>query len=147
MVRRRIEAGELHRHRSAGGLNAIRREGDCLLVQAGASLAAVAAFARDEGLSGMAELGGIPGTVGGGVLMNAGAYGAELAQLEKNPSIDPAVLGLVRADIDRAAEVIGTFERAVEKGAATVIKPSGPDIAPDCIAGAVFSALAISAKA
>ena len=43
--------------------------------------AAVAAFARDEGLSGMAELGGIPGTVGGGVLMNAGAYGAELAQL------------------------------------------------------------------
>lgn len=67
--------------RISGGLNAIRREGDCLLVQAGASLAAVAAFARDEGLSGMAELGGIPGTVGGGVLMNAGAYGAELAQL------------------------------------------------------------------
>ncbi len=29
----------------------------------------------------MAELGGIPGTVGGGVLMNAGAYGAELAQV------------------------------------------------------------------
>ena len=51
--------------RISGGLNAIRREGDCLLVQAGASLAAVAAFARDEGLSGMAELGGIPGTVGG----------------------------------------------------------------------------------
>ena len=67
--------------RISGGLNAIRREGDCLLVQAGASLAAVAVFARDEGLSGMAELGGIPGTVGGGVLMNAGAYGAELAQL------------------------------------------------------------------
>ena len=67
--------------RVSGGLNAIRREGDCLLVQAGASLAAVAAFARDEGLSGMAELGGIPGTVGGGVLMNAGAYGAELSQV------------------------------------------------------------------
>ena len=32
--------------RISGGLNAIRREGDCLLVQAGASLAAVAAFAR-----------------------------------------------------------------------------------------------------
>ena len=64
--------------RISGGLNAIRREGDCLLVQAGASLAAVAAFARDEGLSGMAELGGIPGTVGGGVYMNAGAYGGEI---------------------------------------------------------------------
>ena len=64
--------------RISGGLNAIRREGDCLLVQAGASLAAVAAVARDEGLSGMAELGGIPGTVGGGVLMNAGAVGTAI---------------------------------------------------------------------
>lgn len=67
--------------RISGGLNTIRREGDCLLVQAGASLAAVAAFARDEGLSGMAELGGIPGTVGGGVFMNAGAYDGEMAQV------------------------------------------------------------------
>ena len=67
--------------RVAGGMNAIRREGDRLIVEAGASLASVAAFARDEGLCGLAELGGIPGTVGGGVLMNAGAYGAELAQL------------------------------------------------------------------
>ena len=67
--------------RISGGLNAIRREGDCLLVQAGASLAAVAAFARNEGLSGMAELGGIPGTVGGGVFMNAGAYDGEMAQV------------------------------------------------------------------
>lgn len=67
--------------RISGGLNAIRREGNCLLVQAGASLAAVAAFARDEGLSGMAELGGIPGTVGGGVFMNAGAYDGEMAQV------------------------------------------------------------------
>lgn len=65
--------------RVAGGMNAIRREGDRLIVEAGASLASVAAFARDEGLCGLAELGGIPGTVGGGVLMNAGAYGAELS--------------------------------------------------------------------
>ena len=54
--------------RVAGGMNAIRREGDHLIVEAGASLASVAAFARDEGLCGLAELGGIPGTVGGGVL-------------------------------------------------------------------------------
>ena len=67
--------------RVAGGMNAIRREGDRLIVEAGASLASAAAFARDEGLCGLAELGGIPGTVGGGVLMNAGAYGAELSQV------------------------------------------------------------------
>lgn len=46
--------------RVAGGMNAIRREGDRLIVEAGASLASVAAFARDEGLCGLAELGGIP---------------------------------------------------------------------------------------
>ena len=66
------------------GSNLLVRDGGIrglVLRISGASLAAVAAFARDEGLSGMAELGGIPGTVGGGVLMNAGAYGAELAQL------------------------------------------------------------------
>ena len=67
--------------RVAGGMNAIRREGDRLIVEAGASLASVAAFARDEGLCGLAEHGGITGTVGGGVLMNAGAYGAELSQV------------------------------------------------------------------
>ena len=67
--------------RIAAGMNAIRREGDRLLVEAGASLASAAAFARDEGLCGLAELGGIPGTLGGGVLMNAGAYGAELSQV------------------------------------------------------------------
>ncbi len=67
--------------RVSGGMNAIRREKDSLIVEAGASLASAAAFARDEGLCGLAELGGIPGTIGGGVLMNAGAYGAELAQV------------------------------------------------------------------
>ena len=67
--------------RVSSGMNAIRREKDSLIVEAGASLASAAAFARDEGLCGLAELGGIPGTIGGGVLMNAGAYGAELAQV------------------------------------------------------------------
>lgn len=46
---------------------------------AGISLAALSAFACQLGLSGMAELSGIPGTLGGGVIMNAGAYGAELS--------------------------------------------------------------------
>ena len=67
--------------RISSAMSAIRRVGDDLIAEAGAPLGAIAAFARDEGLCGMAELGGIPGTVGGGVLMNAGAYGAELAQL------------------------------------------------------------------
>ena len=60
---------------------AMHREGDCIIAQAGALMSSVAQFALAEGLSGMAEMGGIPGTLGGGVSMNAGAYGGELSQV------------------------------------------------------------------
>ncbi|HPO45945.1 MAG TPA: hypothetical protein PK875_09120, partial [Spirochaetota bacterium] len=64
---------------------------------------------------------------------------AELARLEKNPTIDPAVSALLRADIERAVEVIAMFDRAAAKGAAA---PGSRDaaITPETIAGAVFSA-------
>jgi UDP-N-acetylmuramate dehydrogenase len=45
---------------------------------AGASLAEVVALSAREGLAGMEFCAGIPGSVGGGVRMNAGAYGSEL---------------------------------------------------------------------
>ena len=66
--------------RIGSDMTAIRRDGDCLIAQAGATLHALAAFALQEGLAGLAELAGIPGTVGGGAIMNAGAYGGELSQ-------------------------------------------------------------------
>ena len=66
--------------RIGSDMTAIRRDGDRLIAQAGATLHALAAFALQEGLSGLAELAGIPGTVGGGVIMNAGVYGGELSQ-------------------------------------------------------------------
>lgn len=59
----------------------IRREGDLVYAKAGALMSSIAQFALSEGLDGMAELAGIPGTIGGGVIMNAGAYGAELSQV------------------------------------------------------------------
>ena len=49
--------------------------------QSGVSLARLACFARDLGLTGLEFAHGIPGTVGGGVYMNAGAYGGELCQV------------------------------------------------------------------
>ncbi len=49
-----------------------------LTAQAGATLAKLANAAADSGLSGVEFASGIPGTVGGGVTMNAGAYGGEL---------------------------------------------------------------------
>ena len=48
---------------------------------AGASLAALCKFALSNGLSGLEFAWGIPGTVGGAVFMNAGAYGGEMKQV------------------------------------------------------------------
>lgn len=50
-------------------------------VCAGASLASVAVAARDASLGGMEFSHGIPGTLGGAVFMNAGAFGGEMSQV------------------------------------------------------------------
>lgn len=61
-----------------GALREIAVDGDTLIAQAGAALSAVAMAAAKAGLSGAEFLYGIPGSVGGGVYMNAGAYGGEI---------------------------------------------------------------------
>ncbi len=50
-------------------------------VYAGVTMARAAMFAASLGLSGLEFAHGIPGTVGGGVYMNAGAYGGEICQV------------------------------------------------------------------
>ena len=52
--------------------------GRVLHVLSGTLLSQAAAYAQKEGLSGMEALHGIPGTVGGALVMNAGAYGTEI---------------------------------------------------------------------
>ena len=52
-------------------------------VMAGVTMTRAAAYAANLGLGGMEFAHGIPGTVGGGVYMNAGAYGGELCQIVK----------------------------------------------------------------
>lgn len=49
--------------------------------QCGVLMAKLACFARDLGLTGLEFSHGIPGSVGGGIYMNAGAYGGELCQV------------------------------------------------------------------
>lgn len=56
----------------------IRSEGGVISAGAGALLSSLAAEALRAGLSGLEFASGIPGSVGGGVFMNAGAYGGEL---------------------------------------------------------------------
>ena len=49
-----------------------------IYAEAGVSLAKLAGFAQQNGLAGLEFASGIPGSVGGGLMMNAGAYGGEL---------------------------------------------------------------------
>lgn len=56
----------------------IRREGNTIIAESGALLKDVCLFALQEGLGGLENLFGIPGSVGGAIYMNAGAYGKEI---------------------------------------------------------------------
>ena len=62
-------------------MRSIRREGNRLIAQAGAMLGTVAVAAAEAGLTGLEFASGIPGTVGGGMTMNAGAYGGEMSDV------------------------------------------------------------------
>lgn len=63
------------------GLSRVAVQGETLCARAGALNANVAKAARDHGLAGLEFLSGIPGTIGGGLRMNAGAYGSEFADV------------------------------------------------------------------
>ncbi len=67
--------------RVSSGFSSLYKDGNVLHAQAGISLHSLAVYACAHGLSGLAECSGIPGTLGGGAVMNAGAYGAELSDV------------------------------------------------------------------
>lgn len=54
------------------------QEDGSIYAEAGVSLSKLSQFAQQHGLSGLEFASGIPGSVGGGILMNAGAYGGEM---------------------------------------------------------------------
>ena len=66
---------------TGGSLRSISVEGDVIYAQAGALLGAVAGAALEAELTGMEFAAGIPGTLGGAVCMNAGAYGGEMKDI------------------------------------------------------------------
>ena len=68
-------------------MNQIRCEGNEIKAQAGALLSTIARVALDQELGGFEFASGIPGTLGGAVTMNAGAYGGEMKQVLKSAVI------------------------------------------------------------
>lgn len=69
------------------GFGQITVEGNEIHAQAGALLSGIAAAAREASLTGFEFAGGIPGTLGGAVVMNAGAYGGEMKDVLKEVTV------------------------------------------------------------
>lgn len=67
-----------------------RMDADHIRVMAGVTMTRAAVFAANQGLGGLEFAHGIPGTVGGGVYMNAGAYGGEMKDVVETVEVmDP----------------------------------------------------------
>ena len=60
-------------------INSVEVSGEKVYAECGATLAKIANCALENSLSGFEFASGIPGTIGGGVVMNAGAYDGELS--------------------------------------------------------------------
>lgn len=84
-------------------------EGEILSTQAGASMARVAAAAQAASLSGLEFISGIPGTLGGGCAMNAGAYGGQLSDV------------LVDAEVYRNGEIRTLSREELQMGYRTTL--------------------------
>lgn len=81
------DTGREERAPASGALGRTQVTGTHLLAGAGASLAAAAGAAAASGLSGLEFAAGIPGSVGGGLVMNAGAYGGEMRQVVESVTV------------------------------------------------------------
>ena len=64
-----------------GEMEQVSVDGTHITAKAGALLSKVAATAKDNGLTGLEFAAGIPGSIGGGIVMNAGAYDGEMKQV------------------------------------------------------------------
>ncbi len=103
------------------GLNRIQDEGATITVEAGVRIARFVDFCIQKGLQGVEMLPGIPGTIGGAVVMNAGAYGGEISDY------------LVEVEILRDGEIV----RVQKKNAGFAYRRSG--FQNDVVLGAMFT--------
>jgi UDP-N-acetylenolpyruvoylglucosamine reductase len=103
--------------RLAGELARIERDGERIVCGGGASLAAIVKRATGWGLSGIEFGCAIPGTAGGAVRMNAGAYGGELGMRYRRSAVAPGevvaevVLALRPDDPERIRQTVSEMQR------------------------------------
>ena len=113
---------------SCPGVGQVTVEGNAVTADCGATLSAAALAAADAGLTGLEFAQGIPGSVGGGVVMNAGAYGGEL----KDTVTETVYLDeeLLRRSV-RGAEHDFAYRHSVFSGRETVILRTTFSLSPD----------------
>ena len=92
--------------------NDIQVNGETITVQSGAMLAAVARTAYQTGLTGLEFASGIPGPIGGAVVMNAGAYGGEMKHVLREVTV-----------LTKEGEVLVIPAKALELGYRTSVIP------------------------
>lgn len=84
-----------------GGMDAVTLlEGGRVRAEAGLSLNKLAVFAQKKGLAGLEFAHGIPGSLGGGVRMNAGAYGGEMCQVVESVTAWIPGVGVVEIPLE-----------------------------------------------
>lgn len=98
-------------------MNEVTVEDDRIRVQAGALLSQVSKAALEHGLTGLEFASGIPGTIGGGVVMNAGAYGGEMKQVVERVTV-----------MDKQGETLELLAEDMEFGYRTSVIKNRPFI-------------------
>lgn len=113
------------------GLDGIQVEGNDLIAESGVTLARLAAFALGQGMTGLEFAHGIPGSLGGAVTMNAGAYGGEMAQVVRSvtcltqqggvETVTDLGFGYRRSTFSDGSRMILSARLALERGDPDVI--------------------------
>ena len=98
--------------------SAAAAEGETLRASCGASLTQLSALAAEKGLTGLEFAYGIPGTLGGALIMNAGAYGGEMKDVTVRADYLDGELRLCRAE---GGEALGFGYRESRFGPEDVI--------------------------
>lgn len=121
-------------------MNQIQVEGTTVKVQAGALLSKIGNVALKEELTGFEFAAGIPGTVGGAVVMNAGAYGGETKDILKSATVltqegdvltlynEELELGYRTSVIAKKGYIVLEAEYELAKGETSVIRATMDDL-------------------
>ena len=108
----------------------VRIEGELVSVSAGYSLPRLCIDVARAGLSGIEGLGGIPGTVGGALWMNAGAYGHEIGTVTENVRVarEGKVIEVAGSSIQWNYRHTSFAEGELLLGGTLRLKPDNPEL-------------------